>query len=184
MLKKLPGLSINDDGTIFYGNQSIEKVMVDGDDMFDKGYKILTKNMPVNPIDKIQLLQNYSNNKHLKGIENSEKVALNLTLKEDYKRIWFGDIGLGYGLASENRYEVRNNLMNFGKKNKYYFLTNLNNIGEDAVGDLNDLIRPYRFNEPASIGDNQSANSLLSLGFNNPNLKKKELILITQNYFR
>ncbi|MDK2773281.1 MAG: carboxypeptidase-like regulatory domain-containing protein, partial [Flavobacterium sp.] len=175
LLKKLPGLSINDDGTIFYGNQSIEKVMVDGDDMFDKGYKILTKNMPVNPIDKIQLLQNYSNNKHLKGIENSEKVALNLTLKEDYKRIWFGDIGLGYGLASENRYEVRNNLMNFGKKNKYYFLTNLNNIGEDAVGDLNDLIRPYRFNEPASIGDNQSANSLLSLGFNNPNLKKKRV---------
>ena len=42
--------------------------------------------MPVNPIDKVELIQKYSNNKHLKGIENSEKVALNLTLKDDYKR--------------------------------------------------------------------------------------------------
>ena len=66
-------------------------------------------------------LQNYSNNKHLKGIENSEKVALNLTLKEDAKRIWFGNAFGGYGLVSENRYEFRANLMNFGKKSKHYF---------------------------------------------------------------
>ncbi|MFY7937875.1 MAG: TonB-dependent receptor [Flavobacterium sp.] len=147
--------------------------MIDGDDFFEKGYKIVTKNMPVNPIDKVELYQNYSNNKHLKGIENSDKVALNLTLKEDAKRVWFGNIQAGYGLVSENRYEVRGNLMNFGKKNKYYFLTNLNNIGGDATGDINHLIRPYRFDEPASIGDNQSANSLLGLGFDTPKLKQK-----------
>jgi hypothetical protein len=145
--------------------------------MFEKGYKILTKNMPVQPIDQVQLLQNYSNNKHLKGIENSNKVALNLTLKEDAKRVWFGNINAGYGLVSENRYELRGNLMNFGKKNKYYFLTNLNNIGEDATGDINHLIRPYRFDEPASIGDDQTANTLLGLGFDTPNLKQKRVNL-------
>jgi len=173
LLKKIPCINIDADGTIKVGNQEIEKVMIDGDDMFEKGYKILTKNMPVNPIDKVELYQNYSNNKHLKGIENSDKVALNLTLKEDAKRVWFGNLKAGYGLVSENRYELRSNLMNFGKKNKYYFLTNLNNIGEDATGDINHLIRPYRFDEPASIGDNQSVNSLLGLGFDTPNLKQK-----------
>ena len=173
LLKKIPGLDIDANGTIKIGNQEIEKVMIDGDDMFEKGYKILTKNMPVNPIDKIELLQNYSNNKHLKGIENSQRVALNLTLKEDAKRVWFGNMQLGYGIISENRYEVRGNLMNFGKKNKYYFLTNLNNLGQDATGDINHLIRPYRFDEPASIGDDQSVNSLLGLGFDTPNLKQK-----------
>ncbi|OYQ45935.1 carboxypeptidase-like regulatory domain-containing protein [Flavobacterium aurantiibacter] len=173
LLKKIPGLNIDADGTIKVGNQEVEKVMIDGDDMFEKGYKTLTKNMPVNPIDKVELYQNYSNNKHLKGIENSEKVALNLTLKEDAKRVWFGNLKAGYGLVSENRYEVRGNLMNFGKKNKYYFLTNLNNIGEDATGDINHLIRPYRFDEAGSIGDDQSVNSLLGLGFDTPNLKQK-----------
>jgi hypothetical protein len=175
LLKKIPGLNIGADGTIKVGNQEVEKVMIDGDDMFEKGYKILTKNMPVSPIDKIELLKKYSNNKHLKGIENSNKVALNLTLKDDFKRQWFGNMNLGYGLVSENRYEARTNLMNFGKKNKYYFLSNLNNIGVDAVGDINHLIRPFRFNEPGSIGDNQRANILLGLGADLPNLKQKRV---------
>jgi hypothetical protein len=175
LLRKIPGLNIDANGTIKVGNQEVEKVMVDGDDFFDKGYKILTKNMSVNPVDKIELLQNYSNNKHLKGIENSEKVALNLTLKEDYKRTWFGNTTLGYGLFSENRYDIKANLMNFGRKSKYYFLTNLNNTGHDATGDINHLIRPYRFDEPASIGDNQTANTLLGLGFDTPNLKQKRI---------
>ena len=177
LLKKIPGLNVLTDGTIKIGNQEVEKVMIDGDDFFEKGYKIVTKNMPVNPIDKVEVYQNYSNNKHLKGIENSEKVALNLTLKEDAKRIWFGNAFGGYGLVSENRYEFRANLMNFGKKSKHYFLTNFNNIGVDAVGDINHLIRPFRYDEPASLGDNQSANSLLALNYELPNLKKRRVNL-------
>lgn len=177
LLKKIPGLNIDANGTIKVGNQEVEKVMIDGDDLFEKGYKILTKNMPVNPIDKVELYQNYSNNKHLKGIENSQKVALNLTLKEDAKRVWFGNIQAGNNFTTENRYEVRSNLMNFGKKNKYYFLTNLNNNGTDATGDINHLIRPYRFDEPSSLGDNQIANTVLGLGFETPNLKQKRVNL-------
>lgn len=177
LLKKIPGLNIDSNGTIKVGNQEVEKVMIDGDDLFEKGYKILTKNMPVNPIDKVELYQNYSNNKHLKGIENSTKVALNLTLKEDAKRVWFGNIQTSYGLVSENRYEIRINLMNFGKKNKYYFLSNLNNTGYEATGDINHLIRPYRIDEPGSIGDDQTANTILGLGFDTPNLNQKRVNL-------
>lgn len=175
LLKKIPGLNIDASGTIKIGNQEVEKVMIDGDDMFAKGYKILTKNMPANPIDKIELYQNYSNNKHLKSIENTEKVALNLTLKEDSKRVWFGNIQSGYGLISENQYEITGNLMNFGKKNKYYFLSNLNNIGLDATGDINHLIRPYSSDEPSNLGDDQTASTLLSIGNATANLKKKRV---------
>ena len=171
LLKKIPGLNVDSDGTIKVGNQEVEKVMVDYDDFFEKGYKVLTKNMPVSPIEKVELLQHYSNNKHLKGIENSNKVALNLVLKEDAKRQWFGNIKLGYGVVSENRYEVRSNLMNFGKKNKYYFLTNLNNIGEDATGDINNLI--YSFSADPQIGDEERNHNLLSLDSYVPNIKAK-----------
>ena len=175
LLKKIPGLNVSSDGTIKVGNQEVEKIMIDGDDFFEKGYKVLTKNMPVNPIDKVELYQNYSNNKHLKGIENSQKVALNLTLKDDAKRVWFGNLLAGYGVVSENRYEVKSNLMNFGKKSKYYFLTNLNNTGLDAVGDINHLVRPYRYDEPSSVGDNQKVISLLNSENDLPNLKKKRV---------
>jgi hypothetical protein len=96
LLKKIPGLTVEADGTIKIGDQEVEKVMIDGDDFFERGYKLLTKNMPAQPIDKIELLQNYSNNRLLKGIEQSERVALNLKLDENAKRIWFGNMTLGY----------------------------------------------------------------------------------------
>lgn len=172
LLKKIPGLTIDSEGTIKVGNQEVEKVMIEGDDFFERGYKVLTKNMPAHPIDKVEVYQNYSNNRLLKGVEESDKVALNLTLKDDAKRLWFGNLEIGYGLFSQNRYDVRGNLMNFGKKNKYYFLTNLNNTGYDATGDINELVRPFRINEPASIGDDQQGHSLINLTSHPPNFKR------------
>jgi len=170
LLKTIPGLQIDGEGNIKVGNQEIEKLMVDGDDLFERGYKILSKNMPAYPIEEVEVLKNYSNNRLLKGVEESDKIALNLKLDEKSKRIWFGNIETSLG--NDSFYQFKGNLMNFGKKNKYYFLTNLNNIGYDATGDLESLIRPFRVNEPASIGDDQSSNSLLSLSPNQLNFKQ------------
>lgn len=173
LLRKIPGLNIEQDGTIKVGNQEVEKVMVEGDDFFERGYKLLTKNMSAQPIDKIELLQNYSNNRLLKDIEESERVALNLKLDENAKRIWFGNMTLGYDAFSDkDRYYTKVNLMNFGKRNKYYFLTNLNNIGFDAIGEVKHLNRPMPYNETASIGDNQSISPLIGLSASPPNFKR------------
>ena len=57
------------------------------------------------------------------GIENlikEKENLINLKLKDDAKRQWFGNMQMGYGLVSENRYDLKSNLMNFGKNNKYY----------------------------------------------------------------
>lgn len=170
LLKTIPGVNINSDGTIKIGNQEIEKLMIDGDDLFEKGYKILSKNMPAFPIEEVEVLKNYSNNRLLKGIEESNKVALNLKLNEKSKRIWFGNIKIGSNF--KNRYEVLGNLMNFGKKNKFYFLTNLNNVGNDATGNIDNLVRPFRINQPTSIGDNQQVRNLINLSSTSLNFKK------------
>ncbi|MBZ9652430.1 carboxypeptidase-like regulatory domain-containing protein [Psychroflexus montanilacus] len=171
LLRRIPGLQIDSEGTIKVGNQEIEKLMVDGDDLFERGYKLLSKNMPAYPIEEVEVLKNYSNNRLLKGVEDSDKVALNLKLDEKSKRIWFGNIEAGHG--NDGFYELKTNLMNFGKKNKYYFLTNFNSIGYDATGDINQLIRPMRYNEPASIGDNQQVRDLISLAPPQLNFKRR-----------
>lgn len=171
LLKKIPGLQVDSEGTIKVGNQEIEKLMIDGDDLFERGYKILSKNMPAYPIEEVEVLKNYSNNRLLKGVEESDKVALNLKLDEKSKRIWFGNVEVALG--NNSFYQLKGNLMNFGKKNKYYFLTNQNSIGYDATGDVQHLIRPFRYNEPASIGDNQQISDLLSLSPSNFNFKRE-----------
>ncbi len=173
LLKNIPGLTVEEDGTIKVGNREVEKVMVDGDDFFERGYKILTKNLNADAIETVQVYERYSNNKLLKGIEESERVALNLTLKEGQKQQWFGNMSLGYGVVPDNTYSVRTNLMSFGKNAKYYFLGNLNNIGTDATGDLNHLIRPLAQNEPGSIGSTERAVSLLRLNTSSPQIQNK-----------
>lgn len=175
LLKKIPGLNIASNGTIKIGNQEVEKVMIDGDDFFEKGYKLVTKNMPVAPVEKVELYQNYSNNKHLKGIEKSDKVALNLKLNKKFKNKWFGNTELGYGLGSENRYELRTNSMNFGKNNKYYFITNFNNTSEDVVNDLDNLNSSAQFESKEVIGDNQKVNAFQNQEYDLPNLKQKRV---------
>jgi len=155
LLKNIPGLDIDSEGNIQYDGKSIEKVMVDGDDLFNKGYTLLTKNMPNKPLDKVQVLKRYSNNKLLKGVENSDKVALNLTLDEDYKDLWFGDISAGYGLVTENRYDVTGNLMNFSKNYKAFLNVGLNNVGINRTGSIDNMF--YDNNEIESIGERQAS---------------------------
>ena len=90
LLKKLPGITIESDGKIKFKNKDVSKVMVEGDDLFEQGYQTLTQNMPTSPVEKIQVLTNFSKNKLLKNIENTEQIAINLSLKEDAKSKWFG----------------------------------------------------------------------------------------------
>ena len=169
LLKKIPGINIDTEGTIKVGNREIEKLMVDGDDLMEKGYRVLSKNMPAYPISEVEVLKNFANNPLLKGIEESDKVALNLKLDDQFKSVWFGNVKGGLGTGSF--YEFQGNLMNFGKKYKSYFLTNLNNIGDDATGDVDHLVYPLRVDEPAIIGDEEHAEKLLNLSPETPDFE-------------
>lgn len=167
LLKQIPGLTVSADGTIKVGNQEISKVMVEGDDFFDKGYKLLTKNLNADVVDKVELYQKYSNNKLLKDIEDSNKVALNLILKEDRKIDWFGNLSIMHDITGESRYETRGNLMRFGKKAKHYFLANLNNIGNNISGQDRFIVDASNTASVGSVGDFEQSNELIFLdGFN------------------
>ncbi|MCS4226347.1 carboxypeptidase-like regulatory domain-containing protein [Sphingobacterium sp. BIGb0165] len=152
LLKKIPGLNVGTDGSIKIGNKEVEKVMVEGDDLFEKGYRLLTQNMSVQPVDKIQILQRYSNNKHLKGVENSDKIALNIQLKADSRNQWVGSAAVSAAPVGKQYYQASASLMNFGKKNKYYLLGAANNNGFDAVSSINHLLYPNQTDEPGQIG--------------------------------
>ncbi len=166
LLKKIPGVNVDSEGTIKIGNREIEKLMVDGDDLLEKGYRVLSKNMPAYPIAEVEVLKHFANNHLLKGIEESDKVALNLKLDDQFKSVWFGNVD--GGLGNSNFYELNGNLMNFGKKYKSYFLTSLNNTGFDAVGEVDHLIHPMRIDEPATVGDDERVERFLDLSPDNP----------------
>ncbi len=140
LLKRLPGVSVDEGGAIHIKGREIEKIMIEGDDLFDKGYRIISKNMHVGVIDKVEVLLNYSDRPLMADMENNEKVAINLTLNEESKAQLFGNISLGY--STTGKYEVRTTLMHLRKKNKLYVFGNSNNLGYDPLGDVRNLAYP------------------------------------------
>ncbi|RZS93877.1 carboxypeptidase regulatory-like domain-containing protein [Aquimarina brevivitae] len=173
LLKKLPGIKVSEEGNITVQGKSIEKVMVEGDDLFEKGYKLLTKNLNSEVISKVEVLENFSDNPLLKGIEDSDKVALNLTIKEGRKSTLFGNASLGLG--TRQFYENRLNLISFNKKTKYYLFGNLNNTGVDPTGDIYALLNPGLFGGITYIGDDQQAIEFTDIGTFRPNLKDNRI---------
>jgi len=132
ILKKLPGIEVQKDGSIKAHGKSIDKLLVEGEDLLDNNYKLLSKNLDAKVIDAVQIIDAFEDNPILKKMNNSDKVALNLKLKKDKQNIWFGNITAGAGIVTENRWKESINLGLLKKKLKLFYLADYNNTGEKA----------------------------------------------------
>lgn len=163
LLKKLPGITVDNQGKIKFGNKDVERVMVENDDLFERGYQTLTQNMPTKPVEKVQVLKNYSKNKLLKNIQDSESVAINLTLKDDAKSKWFGNVLLSSTSYVEDMRQAKLNLMNFSKKKKVYLLFNANNLGINEKNGVEYLINPSSDKDIENVGGDIRTLSVINL---------------------
>jgi len=129
VLKRLPGVEINDDGEIEVEGKVVEKIMVEGKDFFDGDTKLAIKNIPADAIDKVQVLKNYDEVGQLRSVRsNEDNIAINIKLKEGKKNFWFGEITAGIGL--DERYLVHPKLFYYSPKYSINIITDMNNIGE------------------------------------------------------
>src|SRR5688500_10294568 len=112
LLKKLPGVKVEKDGTIKAQGETVQKVLVDGKEFFGNDPKIATKNLPADAIDKVQVYDRQSDQAQLTGFDdgNYEK-TINLKLKKDKKKGVFGKAMAGAG--DKERYESRFNVNSF-----------------------------------------------------------------------
>lgn len=130
LLKRLPGIEVLADGSIKAHGKSIESLLVEGENLLDENYRVLSKNLDAKTLEEVQILDNYEENPIFKKLSSSEKVALNLKLKDKFKYVLFGNISGGYGL--KDRYEGALTLGLLRKRIKFLEFSNLNNIGKKA----------------------------------------------------
>lgn len=132
VLENLPGVEVEDDGQITVEGKTVEKVLVEGKEFFDGDTKIATKNIPANAIDKVQVLRNYNDVSPLGGVtNNSDRVALNITLKDGKKSMVFGDVEAAGG--PEGRYLAHPNIFYYTPKASINFIGDMNNVGKPAL---------------------------------------------------
>ncbi|MDO4728665.1 MAG: carboxypeptidase-like regulatory domain-containing protein [Bacteroidota bacterium] len=135
LLKRLPGVEVDEDGGVKVEGKDVKKLMLDGKDFFDGDTKLGVKNIPADAVDKVQVIKNYNEVEQLKSVsDNKDDLAMNITLKENKKNFWFGDVSAGVGVARDDgRYLVNPKLFYNSKKYSVSLITNMNNIGEQPI---------------------------------------------------
>ena len=178
VLKKLPGVEINEDGQIEVEGKTVEKVMVDGKDFFDGDSKLATKNIPSNAVDKIQVLRNFGDVNQLRGVQdNQDRVALNIKLKKGKENFWFGDVTLGAGDSpNEGLYLFQPKLFYYTPKYTLNVIGDLNNIGEVVLNrrDVRNFSGGFRSQSPSNGTSINLASA--GIGFLNANARNANRI--------
>lgn len=129
LIKKLPGMKVEENGEIKYKGKSIKKFLLDGDDLFDSQYAIGSKNINIDMVEKVQAVENFNMNPLLKGLVDSDDAALNLVLKKG-KTDFSGNMQIGYGI--QDKYDLAATTLAVSKKFKGFGIISYNNIGNNT----------------------------------------------------
>lgn len=141
LLKKLPGVEVEQDGTVKAQGETVSKVLVEGKEFFGNDPKLATKNLPADAIDKVQIFDKKSEQAEFTGIDDGqEQKAINLKLKDDKKKGAFGNLMAGHG--DQGRFQSKANLNKFSPKQQLSFIGMANNVNEKgfSIGDYLNLM--------------------------------------------
>lgn len=129
LLKRLPGVEVDSEGKITHNGKEITKILVDGKEFFSDDPKVASKNLPVNMIEKLQVVDRKSDLARLTGVDDGEdETVINLTVKKGMQNGWFGTVEAGYG--TDSRYKGSFNINHFWDGNQITFLGGLNNVND------------------------------------------------------
>jgi outer membrane receptor protein involved in Fe transport len=131
LLKKLPGVEVETDGTVRAQGEQVQKVTVDGREFFGRDPKLATRNLPADAVDKVQVFDKKSDQALFTGIEDGQREkTINLELKEDKRNGAFGTLMAGAG--TNDRFQARASINKFSKGKQLSFLGMGNNINEQG----------------------------------------------------
>ncbi len=90
VIKRLPGIKVEEDGTIKYQGKPINKFYLDGNDFIGGQYSLATNNISHEDVKSVEVMEHHQPVKALEGIEFPEEAGINLKLKEDARSRWVG----------------------------------------------------------------------------------------------
>ncbi|HLS12861.1 MAG TPA: carboxypeptidase-like regulatory domain-containing protein, partial [Flavobacteriaceae bacterium] len=138
VLKKLPGVEVDREGNVTVNGKKVDKLMVDGQDFFGGDTKLGVNHIPADAVDEVEAIDNYHEVAFMKGLSDSDRMAMNIKLKEDKKSFVFGETEAGSG--DKDRYYVQPTLFYYSPNTTVNFIGSLNNINKSPLN-FQDVIR-------------------------------------------
>lgn len=132
LLKKLPGIQVDKDGKITAQGETVQKVLVDGEEFFSDDPTIATRGLTADAVSKVQSFDKKSDQAEFTGIDDGQKTkTINLQLKEDKKKGYFGKLEAG---SDGNRFWNNNLMLNaFKGKRKLSAFGIMSNTGKTGL---------------------------------------------------
>jgi hypothetical protein len=129
MLRKIPGVQVEEDGAISVQGRTIDRVLIDGDDAFGRNYRLATQNINAGFINRVDVINNYTEDQLTGDIDQNKELVLDLKLEDSRKKILFGEIELAAGLPGGMDNDANLFLLS-GKAKAVMFVQN-NTLGQD-----------------------------------------------------
>ena len=133
LITKMPGIQVNKDGTVSTEGQVVTKVLINGKEFFGGNVQAATKNLDADLVDKVELIDRKTDEDEFTGEEGNEREkVINLVLKEEHHRGYFGTIRAGYG--TENYHNLHGNMNFFNDQTQLSIIGGSNNVNQRLYG--------------------------------------------------
>ena len=145
LLKKLPGVEVEADGTITANGETITKITIDGKTFFLDDPQLASKNIPAKLIEKVKVVEKKSDQALFTGIDDGEhETVIDLSMRPGMMKGWFGNImgGGGHdvpGAGSDMndwRYQGAAMMGRFTDKSQISIILNGNNTNNRGFNDM------------------------------------------------
>jgi hypothetical protein len=133
VLRKLPGITVQDDGTISYQGKAINKFYIEGKDLLGNNYNQATRNLPVDAVSTVEVLENHQPVRMLRGKQVSDKAALNIRLDKKKQGLPFGEVEAKGGADDHGLWQGRLFLTKILSNTQWMLTAKGNNVGQDAT---------------------------------------------------
>ena len=138
LLKKVPGMQVDKEGVVKAQGEQVQKIYVDGKEFFGTDPKLATKNLTADMVESVQVFDDMSDQaKFTKIDDGSRQKAINIKLKKEKRKGYFGRISAGAG--TDDRYEFNGSLNHFNGDQQFSVLANANNINKQGFS-FSDMI--------------------------------------------
>ena len=152
LLKKLPGVEVNSDGSITTNGETITQITIDGKTFFLDDPQLASKNLPAKMVEKVKVVERKSEQAQFTGIDDGqEEFIIDLSIYKGMMDGWFGNLTGGGGhdapdkgyyndehkFADEGwRYQSGAIVGNFKDHSQLTLILNANNTNNRGFNDL------------------------------------------------
>jgi hypothetical protein len=129
LLKKMPGLELSG-GEIYFKGERVSILTVENRPFFASDKTVALDNLPAYTVNKVSVFKRKK--QFIDGIEENinAPIQLNITLKDDMKVGWIGNLTPGYG--TNGRYLAKGFVGRFDKKATTAVIGSANNTSRDT----------------------------------------------------